>query len=140
MKHRTTTVALLLVGALALTACSSSDDKADSERNTGPSATAPQLTQKQKDEIARSSGLPPKPDAVERAKLIRALQAAAPDVVRYEDKAVDAARNQCMAINGKATRLDWLASQRFTYEDVRTTEEQGAKINDALRATGFCKV
>ncbi|APY88183.1 hypothetical protein DCW30_05810 [Streptomyces alfalfae] len=138
MNHRTT-AALLLSAALALTACSSGDDKADSEPQTKPSPTAPELTQKQKDEAARSAGLPPKPDAAEQAKLIRALQAAAPDVVRYEDKAVDASRNQCMAINGKAKRLDWLASQRFTYKDVTTTEEQGAKINEALKATGFCK-
>ncbi|AZM53818.1 hypothetical protein DMA15_15540 [Streptomyces sp. WAC 01529] len=138
MNHRTTTAGLLLASALTLTACSSSDDKADTEPKAKPSAT--ELTQKQKDEAARSAGLPPKPAAVERAKLIRALQAAAPDVVRYEDKAVDAARNQCMAINGKAKRLDWLASQRFTYKDVTTTEQQGAKVNNALRATGFCKV
>ncbi|MBM7167388.1 hypothetical protein JQK87_02915 [Streptomyces sp. G44] len=139
MNHRTTTVTLLLSAVLALSACSSDDDKADKPK-AKPSATAPELTQKQKDEAARSAGLPPKPDAVERAKLIRALQAAAPDVVRYEDKAVDAARNQCMAINGKAKRLDWLASQRFTYKDVTTTEEQGTDINEALKATGFCGV
>ncbi|MFD4631224.1 hypothetical protein ACFVYR_18490 [Streptomyces sp. NPDC058284] len=140
MNHRATTAALLLTAAFALTACSSSDDTADDAPKAKPSGTASELTQEQKDDAARSAGLPPKPGAAERAKLIRALQAAAPDVVRYEDKAVDAARNQCMAINGKAKRLNWLASQRFTYKDVTTTEEQGTKINDALRATGFCKV
>ncbi|WP_409235802.1 hypothetical protein [Streptomyces sp. PA5.6] len=139
MNHRTT-AALLCTAALALTACSSSDDKAHDEPKAKPSATTSELSQEEKDKAAQSAGLPPKPGAAERAKLIRALQAAAPDVVRYEDKAVDASRNQCMAINGKAKRLNWLASQRFTYKDVTTTEEQGAKINDALQATGFCKV
>ncbi|MEV0256982.1 hypothetical protein AB0H82_22325 [Streptomyces sp. NPDC050732] len=138
MNHRTTTVGLLLTTALALTACSSSDDKADDKPKAKPSAAASEQTQK--DDVARSAGLPPKPDAAEQAKLIRALQAAAPDVVRYEDKAVNAARNQCMAINKDGQRLNWLASQRFTYKDVKTTEEQGAKINDVLKATGFCKV
>ncbi|AZM55718.1 hypothetical protein DMA15_26615 [Streptomyces sp. WAC 01529] len=137
--NRTTTAGLLLAGALAVTACSSSNDKADDPK-AKPSATIPELPQKQKDEAARSAGIPPEPDAVERAKLIRALQAAAPDVVRYADKAVDAARNQCGSINGKAKRLNWGAAQRFTYKDVTTTEEQGSKINKALRATGFCKV
>ncbi|MEU8956030.1 hypothetical protein AB0C93_17200 [Streptomyces sp. NPDC048518] len=140
MNHRAATAALLLTAAFALTACSSSDDTADDAPKAKPSGTASELTQEQKGDAARSAGLPPKPGAAERAKLIRALQAAAPDVVRYEDKAVDAARNQCMAISGKAKRLNWLASQRFTYKDVTTTEEQGTKINDALRATGFCKV
>lgn len=138
MNHRSTAAALLLSAALALTACSPSDDKTDAEPKPKPSTN--ELTQKQKDDAARSAGLPPKPDAAERAKLIRALEAAAPDVVRYEDKAVDAARNQCGSINGKAKRLNWGASQRFTYKDVTTTEEQGAKINEALKATGFCKV
>ncbi|MEU5777859.1 hypothetical protein ABZ819_31730 [Streptomyces venezuelae] len=138
MNHRITTTGLLLACAFALTACSSSDDKTDAEPKPKPSAAEP--TQKQKDDAVRSAGLPPKPDAAEQAKLIRALQAAAPNVVRYEDRAVDASRNQCMAINGKAKRLNWLASQRFTYKDVTTTEGQGAKINEALRATGFCEV
>ncbi|MFF9894959.1 hypothetical protein [Streptomyces longispororuber] len=133
MTHRTTSAALLLTAALALTACSSSDDKGDSEPKAKPSVS------KTKDALT-SAGIPPKPTGVEREKLLRALRTAAPDVVRYEDKAIDAARNQCSAITNKGERLAWSASQRFTYKDVTTTEQQGAKINDALKATGFCKV
>ncbi|MET9729659.1 hypothetical protein ABZZ79_03030 [Streptomyces sp. NPDC006458] len=89
---------------------------------------------------ATAAGIPPEPTGVDRQALLDTLAAAAPDVVRYEDKAVGAARNQCSAINGDANKLDWLASQRFTYRDVVTTEEQGAKLNAALKASGFCKV
>ena len=45
-----------------------------------------------------------------------------------------------MAINGGAQKLDYFASQRFSYKDVTTTEAQGKAINDALKASGFCKV
>ncbi|MFF1713940.1 hypothetical protein [Streptomyces sp. NPDC058268] len=36
--------------------------------------------------------------------------------------------------------LDMAASLRFTYRDVKTTKVQGTKINQALKASGFCKV
>ncbi|MDT0465757.1 hypothetical protein RM764_22585 [Streptomyces sp. DSM 41699] len=87
---------------------------------------------------ARALGIPPEPTPAERAELLRALAAANPGVVKYEDKAVDAARNQCGAINGRARNLDRSAAQRFTYRDVTTTEAQGRQINDALRGLGFC--
>ncbi|MDX3294625.1 hypothetical protein PV569_13005 [Streptomyces scabiei] len=103
-----------------------------------PSATADR--QEEKTDAGTSTGIPPKPTGKERQALLDALASAAPDVVRYEDKAIDAARNQCSAINGSAQRLNWSAAQRFTYKDVVTTEAQGKKINDALKASGFCKV
>lgn len=137
MNHRTT-AALLLTTALALTACSSSDDKDDSD--TKPSNTQTELTQKQKKAIEDTSGIPPVPTGAKRDKLLQALKTAAPDVVTYEDEAIDAARNQCTAINGKAKNLTMSASLRFTYKDVKTTEAQGAKINEALKKSGFCKV
>ncbi|MFH8613052.1 hypothetical protein ACH4D5_36845 [Streptomyces sp. NPDC018029] len=139
MNHRTTTVTLLLSAALALTACSSGDDKADNEPKAEPSAGT-ELSQKQKKALADAAGIPPKPTGAEREKLLRALEAAAPDVVRYEDEAIDGARNQCAAINSKAQRLTWSAALRFTYRDVKTTKAQGAKINEALKKSGFCKV
>ncbi|CAM5474450.1 MULTISPECIES: hypothetical protein [Streptomyces] len=36
-------------------------------------------------------------------------------------------------------KVGWAASQRFTYEDVTTTEAQGKQINEALKGLGFCK-
>lgn len=96
--------------------------------------------QADREAAAKAAGIPPVPTGAERQELLDALAQAAPDTVTYEDKAIDAARNQCSAINGGSNRLDWLASQRFTYKDVTTTEAQGKKINDALKASGFCTV
>ncbi|MFI0530303.1 hypothetical protein ACH3XX_09665 [Streptomyces scabiei] len=139
IRYTAVTVAVL---ACALTACSTGSGKQSSPQAT-PSAKASaekEVTQKQKDDAAKAAGIPPEPAGQERQDLLDTLAGAAPDVVRYEDKAVDAARNQCSAINGGAQRLDWSASMRFSYKDVITTEQQGAKINAALKSSGFCKV
>lgn len=135
MRIRTTVVATLAL-AFALTACSSSNE----QPNSKPEATASDVSQKEKDDALAAAGIPPTPTGAERQALLDALAAAAPDVVQYEDEAIDAARNQCSAINGGAAMLDYLAAQRFTYEDVTTTEEQAAEINEALNASGFCKL
>ncbi|MGW8375309.1 hypothetical protein [Streptomyces sp. ODS28] len=135
---------MLAAAAFALAACDAgSGGDQDDAKPEAPASASPaeqELTQRQKDQISKATGLPPKPTGAERQKLLDALAQVAPDVIRYEDKAVSAARNQCQAINGNAKRLDWSASQRFTYKDVVTGEDQGRAINDALRSTGFCKV
>ena len=135
---KTRTAAALLLAALAtLTACQdTTSNTADSDK---PSTPAAKDTPGAGKDDAPKSGIPPKPTGKDRQALLDALADAAPDVVRYEDKAIDAARNQCSAINGGAQRLDWSAAQRFTYKDVVTTEAQGKKLNDALRASGFCR-
>lgn len=127
MNTRTAAVACLAGALLALTACSSSD---------APDAEATPSSA----ETTRSSALPPEPTGKERQELLDALAEAAPDVVRYEDKAIDAARNQCSSLTSKGAAKSpaWTASQRFTYRDVTTTEEQGERINEALRRIGFC--
>jgi hypothetical protein len=119
----------------------------DTEFSTNDDRTCPvdpadQAKEKEDQEAAaKAAGIPPRPTGADRQSLLDALAEASPDVVKYEDKAVDAARNQCSAINGEGVRrIDWLASQRFTYKDVITTEEQGAKINAALKKSGFCEV
>ncbi|MER6113348.1 hypothetical protein [Streptomyces hirsutus] len=138
MRIRTT--AVITITALSLTACSSNTSSSDSTKPKA-SATEQEPAQQQKDDITRASGIPPKPTGEKRQHLLDALAEAAPDVVRYEEKAIDASRNQCSALNGTAVkRTDWLASQRFTYKDVTTTEAQGKAINEALQRTGFCKV
>ncbi|MFJ8054943.1 hypothetical protein [Streptomyces sp. NPDC096142] len=125
--------------AATLTACTST---AEHDTNSSKAkADASGLTQKQKDDALASAGIPPEPTGAKRAELLRALSAANPDTVKYEDKAIDAARNQCSALNGTGvSRIDWLASRRFTYKDVTTTEAQGRQINAALKGIGFCKV
>ncbi|MFE6379214.1 hypothetical protein [Streptomyces roseolus] len=125
---------------VALTACGTADtppatpsDKSGAEASTEKPAVAPMPTTG-----SGKSGIPPKPTGAEREALLAAIKAVNPDAVRYEDKAIDAARNQCHAINGGGNKLDWSASQRFTYKDVVTTEEQGKALNEALKASGFC--
>lgn len=134
------TAAAVAITALALAACSSNDSSKQNDAKPKASATEHEITQQQKDAAAKAAGIPPKPTGADRAELLRALAAANPDIVKHEDKAIDGARNQCSAINGGANKLDWLASQRFTYKDVTTTEAQGKQINDALKGLGFCKV
>ncbi|MFJ5270893.1 hypothetical protein [Streptomyces sp. NPDC088358] len=149
MKNRTTLLAVILLAtAAALTACDDGNSRADSKpdkASTAPSkpvttAAATPSVDADTDALAKATGIPPRPTGAARARLLRALAAAAPAASRYEDKAIDAARNQCSAINGGAQRLDHLASQRFTYKDATTTEAQGKQINQALKATGFCVV
>ncbi|WP_405827938.1 hypothetical protein [Streptomyces sp. NBC_01176] len=147
MKNRTTLLAVILLAtAAALTACDDGNGRADSKPNkasTAPSkpvTTAAATPSAGAAALAKATGIPPRPTGAARARLLRALAAAAPAASRYEDEAIDAARNQCSAINGGAQRLDHLASQRFTYKDATTTEAQGKQINQALKATGFCVV
>src|SRR5687767_5067424 len=106
MRIRTAAVATVAL-ACSLTACSSSTDRPSSE----PEATASEVSQKEKDDALAAAGIPPMPAGADRQALLDTLAAAAPDVVRYEDEAIEAARNQCSAINGGAGMLDYLAVQ-----------------------------
>ncbi|WP_328426005.1 hypothetical protein [Streptomyces sp. NBC_00443] len=142
IRHTAAAIAAL---TCALTACSSSDSgsNGDQDKAAKPKASASkqeQTQEKPKDDALAASGIPPEPTGADRAQLLRALTAINPAIVTYEDKAIDAARNQCSAINGGGQRLDWTASQRFTYNDVTTTKAQGKLINEALKGLGFCKV
>ncbi|MET7921708.1 hypothetical protein ABZU45_39125 [Streptomyces avermitilis] len=133
---KTRAITALLLTAAALTACttttSSSSDKPAKKPKSTPSVNM--------SAAEKAAGIPAEPTGAKRAELLRALAAANPDIVKYEDKAIDAARNQCSAINGGGSKVDWTASQRFTYKDVTTTEAQGKQINDALKGLKFCKV
>ncbi|MET9890979.1 hypothetical protein ABZZ47_12315 [Streptomyces sp. NPDC006465] len=104
--------------------------------------SAAEVAQREADQKAalKAAGIPLEPTGAKRAELLRALAAVNPDIVQYEDKAINAARNQCSAINGGSTNVNRLASSRFTYRDVTTTEAQGRQINQALQGLGFCKV
>ncbi|MGW4595926.1 hypothetical protein ACWEOA_11520 [Streptomyces sp. NPDC004457] len=137
MNTRITAVVLVAASALALTACSTSSE---SGTRTAPSPKASKTPSPERSAAERTGGIPPTPTGAKREALLRALAAANPDIVKYEDKAIEAARNQCGAISQEAQRMDWAASQRFTYKDVTTTETQGKQINEALRGLGFCKV
>jgi hypothetical protein len=137
MRIRTTIVGITAALAVTLVGCSNSDD---SKTDSAPKATKSSEPSIDVSAAAKAAGIPPKPTGAKRAQLLRALAAANPDIVKYEDKAIDAARNQCSAINSGSAKADWSASQRFTYKDVTTSEAQGKQINEALKGLGFCKV
>lgn len=127
MRTRTTAaIAALLITGLA--GCSSKPEP-------NAKAASPSVDESA---VAKASGIPPEPTGAKRQQLLDTIGKAAPDTIRYEDKAIDAARNQCSALD--SDKADWLASQRFTYKDVTTTEAQGKAIDAALKGLGFCNV
>lgn len=136
MRTRITIAAVTATLAVALVGCSS-DEAGDDAAKATPSATESEVTPEQPS-AAASVGIPPEPTGADREVLLRALAAANPDTVKYEDKAIDAARNQCGAVD--SDKAAYLAAQRFTYKDVTTTEAQGRQINAALKGLGFCEV
>ncbi|MEV6761365.1 hypothetical protein AB0N16_12075 [Streptomyces sp. NPDC051105] len=134
MRARTTIAAITAALAITLVGCSS-DSKTDAAE---PKTSARSKPSADISAAEKAVGIPPEPTAVMRVELLRALAAANPGIVKYEDKAIDAARNQCSALD--SDKADWAASQRFTYKDVTTTEAQGKQINEALKGLNFCKV
>ncbi|MEU8794875.1 hypothetical protein [Streptomyces sp. NPDC048643] len=143
MNTRATIAALLTVACFAVAGCSGpghADGEGGGEHASQPSRLSSPRATVTPDNVGQAgNGIPPEPTGVERAQLLRALAAANPATVKYEDKAIDAARNQCGAINGGAQRLDYFAAQRFTYKDVTTSKAQGKQINQALKEGGFCE-
>ncbi|WP_318205858.1 hypothetical protein [Streptomyces sp. SCL15-4] len=141
MNTRLTAATVLCAAALlALPACSSSSDDAETKPTKASTPKAPPTPSTDWSAAEKPAGIPPEPTGAKREELLRALAAANPDIVKYEDKAIDAARNQCTSLNATGvSRLDWMAAQRFTYREVTTTEAQGKQINEALKGIGFCK-
>jgi hypothetical protein len=124
MRIRTIAVTVAAL-ACALAACSSpaSNDKTTSKPSKSATAkeSVKELMEEQKDDALADAGIPREPTGADRAALLRALAAANPDV-------------------GGGSNLDYVASQRFSYKDVTTTEAQAKQINAALKGLGFCKV
>ncbi|WP_372348309.1 hypothetical protein [Streptomyces sp. KL116D] len=137
--HQFLLAALLAAAALALTACTADNTPVEAEAQAGPTKSAAAPSRREH----RGAG-GPHPAGTDRSGARIAAEdphaAANPDIVKYEDKAVDAARNLRAAINGGAGKLDWSAGRRFTYKDVTTPTAQGAQINfDSLRPSRFCQ-
>ncbi|MDX3237510.1 hypothetical protein PV392_17865 [Streptomyces sp. ME03-5709C] len=138
-KRIATTTLLLAVAGTALGGCGSSKDTAATAPEPTASAPSPVAQADQGGSLA-SAGIPAAPTGAERAALIAALQAINPDFAKDPDKAVDAARNQCAAINSNSPQADAEAAQRFTYHGNELTDAQGKAINDALKSLDFCAV
>jgi hypothetical protein len=131
--NRTTAAAVLLAALATLTACSSEDD---SKPDAKPAASS-SAPDKAAESAAAAVGLPPEPTGQDRADLLAALAAVDPALTADEDDAIDNARNQCMAINGGAGRLEWTAQQRFSGNGHEVTEAEAKEINATIGE--FCK-
>lgn len=127
--------AVVLTAVIALAGCSSSDDGTDDP----PTSKSP-MSQEDRDEALADAGIPPVPNGATRTALLDVLRSIDPAIVEDEDKAVDAARNQCSAINGGSSKADWTAAQRFSYDGNEVSEADGKLINEALKALKFCDV
>lgn len=138
-KHLTTAI----LAVLALTACGTSTPEPSTPAKPAPattSATPTELPKDVRESIAAAAGLPPKPTGAKRAELLAKLTAINPGIGKDEDKAIDAARNQCQSINRGGNKLDWMAAQRFSYRGNEVSEAEGKELNKVLKDSGFCKV
>ncbi|MEU4090830.1 hypothetical protein [Streptomyces sp. NPDC026673] len=138
--HIVTTSLLLAAAGMTLSGCGSTKDTAAEGPESVKSAVSSEapLSQVDRDKAAADAGIPPIPTGAERAALIAALQAINPDFAKDPDKSIDAARNQCAAINSNSAQVDREASQRFTYHGNEITDAQGKAINEALKRLKFC--
>ncbi|WP_127356415.1 hypothetical protein [Actinacidiphila soli] len=128
MYRHTALAAVALAAGLALTACNS--------QTTTPPSNLAQAAQDASQAIANT---PPKPTGAKRTKLLAALTAINADLGKDQEKAIEAARNQCAVMS--STKADQAAAIRFgTYLDTEVTEAEGKRINNVLRDQGFCDV
>ncbi|MFE4691812.1 DUF732 domain-containing protein [Streptomyces sp. NPDC056749] len=134
MRLRTTTAAIVAVLAVTLVGCSSdegSEPKADATRST----VAEPSSASDDSGSAESAGIPPEPTGAERDAVLAAIRDVDGNLIHDEDKAVDAARNQCSSLDGGASDPDHSAAQRFSYDGVTLTDDDGRHINIGLRKT-----
>ncbi|MDT3724539.1 hypothetical protein ROS62_06405 [Streptomyces sp. DSM 41972] len=138
---RTRTAAALIAAlAVTLVGCSSDDSKTEaaaSSSSAQPSAThstqaadRPGIDASEADDV-----LPAEPTGAERDAVLAVVMDVSAKLLADEDKAIDAARNQCGALNSGAANVDHLAAQRFSYDGVTLTDEDGAHLNTGLRKT-----
>lgn len=125
MRTRTILASTTLLLA-TLTACSSSDGSDDKPTPT------PSVNQSAAEADA---GIPPVPTGAKRAAYLAAVKAVDPTLADDPDKAIDAGRNQCSALDGGGSNPDHFAAERFGNDAHPLTDDQGKALNAALRVT-----
>ncbi|HEY9327741.1 MAG TPA: hypothetical protein VIS09_05830 [Streptomyces sp.] len=143
MHIRTATAAIAAVLAFTVVGCSSdndsdSDSKADTTRSSAPEASSGAEdgdTGADDSGVAKDTGLPPEPTGAARDAVLAAVRDVNGNLTHDEDKAIDAARNQCAALDGGAANTDHTAAQRFSYDGITLTDDDGSHINIGLRKT-----
>ncbi|MFR9798237.1 hypothetical protein ACL02U_20400 [Streptomyces sp. MS06] len=128
MRIRTTIAVATAALAVTLVGCSSDSDDGKSDapgatRSTGGSAAE------------QAAGIPAAPTGAERDAVLAAIRDVNAKLTVDEDKAVDAARKQCSALDGGAANPDHAAAQRFSYGGVTLTDDDGGHLNIGLRKT-----
>ncbi|WP_327713013.1 hypothetical protein OG912_36055 [Streptomyces sp. NBC_00464] len=134
MRIRTTTAAIAAVLAVSIAGCSGdkgSDSKADATRSTAPETSRAA----DNSDAAKKGGLPPEPTGAARSAALQAIHDVNGNLTHDEDKAIDAARDQCAALDGGATNPDRGAAQRFSYDGIKLTDDDGGHLNHGLRKT-----
>ncbi|WP_327365313.1 hypothetical protein [Streptomyces sp. NBC_01217] len=134
MRIRTTTVAVVAILTVTVVGCSSdkdSDSKADTIKSAVPEASGAA----DNGGAAKNADLPPEPTGAERDAVLATILDVNSNLIHDEDKAINAARNQCAALDGGATDPDHSAAQRFSYDGVTLTDDDGSHINFGLRKT-----
>ncbi|MDJ1136228.1 DUF732 domain-containing protein [Streptomyces iconiensis] len=136
MTRSTATFAALTLAAVAtLTACSAeaaSESKPESKPT--PSSSSPSAKSSPSSDLPKSR-IPPKPTGAARAAYLDAIGKVDRTLIVDADKAIDAGRNQCNALDGGARNVDYFAAQRFGNDAHPLTDAQGKLLNAALRAT-----
>ncbi|MDK1344186.1 hypothetical protein QNO09_12905 [Streptomyces sp. 378] len=130
MRIRTTIVVATAALAITLVGCSS--DNNDSEPKTTESSSQPSTDNSAAEKAA---GIPAEPTGAKRDALLAAIHDVNAKLTADEDKAIDAARNQCSGLNGGAKNPDHLAAERFSYNGITLTDDDGAHLNIGLRKT-----
>ncbi|MFI6895820.1 hypothetical protein ACIBM4_17085 [Streptomyces sp. NPDC050256] len=136
MRIRTTTAAIAAVLAFTVVGCSG-DNGSDSDSKADTTTSSAPATSSHADDsgTAKDTGLPPEPTGAERDAVLAAVMDVNSRLTQDEDKAIDAARNQCAALDGGAANTDHTAAQRFSYDGITLTDDDGSHINIGLRKT-----
>ncbi|MET7493437.1 hypothetical protein [Streptomyces sp900116325] len=134
MRIRATIAAVAAVLAVTLVGCSS-DDSGDSKADATRSGTPEAPSAADNSDAAEAAGIPVEPTGTKRTAVLGAIFDVNAKLTADEDKAINAARNQCSALDGGATNPDHSAAQRFSYNGVTLTDDDGAHINIGLRKT-----
>jgi len=136
MRIRATTAAIAAVLAFAAVGCdSASDSDSDSNADTSRSSAPEASSHSDGSGAAKDTSLPSEPTGAERDAVLAAVRDVNGNLTHDEDKAIDAARNQCAALDGGAANTDHTAAQRFSYDGVTLTDDDGSHINIGLRKT-----
>jgi hypothetical protein len=160
MRIRTATLAVAVAAVLAVTAvgCDSGGDGKEDIGAPAPSASSPSASSAGGGSSAPAEGeaatggeagadgtdspapeasgaLPPEPTGAARADVMAVVLDVNVGLFKDEEKAIDAARKQCAALDSGVADPDHSAAELFSYNGITPTDEDGSHLNHGLRRT-----